>query len=140
MQMQKHQRPIGKIWMCMAWFLFMGRWSPDLSIMTKSKIIHLKKFCIHFKTMKGFFFFSNVKRGKMKEQSEITRFRNKKSLGLCLPHGTWALNLGPSSSHCGTPNLKNNNIYYTPRAWFLSNCVISWDLLNWALAHSVKSP
>jgi hypothetical protein len=48
------------IWMWMAWFLLMGRWSPNLSRMTKSKIIYFKKFYIHFKTMEGFLFFSNV--------------------------------------------------------------------------------
>jgi hypothetical protein len=54
------------------------------------------------------------KETKAKRQREMTRFRDKKKLGLCLPQGTWAMDLGLCPSHYGTPSLKNNIVYYTP--------------------------
>jgi hypothetical protein len=99
----------------------MGRWSPNLSRMTRfgpnlARQFIFKSFIFILKQWRAFFSFLMCKKSKMKEQREMTRFRNKKSLGLSLPHGTWALNLGPSSSHYGTLNSNNNNIYYTARA------------------------
>jgi hypothetical protein len=57
-----------------------------------------------------------IKEAKLKKQREMTRFKKKKNLGLCPPFGTWALDLRPSPSHYDTPSLKNNIVYYTPRA------------------------
>jgi len=30
----------------------------------------------------------------MNKQKEMIRFKDKEDLGLCLPHGTWTLDLG----------------------------------------------
>lgn len=119
---------------CSSWFLFVEDVEPEF-VKNGKKQGNLFAKSFMFRLGQWGLFLLRVKR-----QREMTRFRDKKKLGLCLPQGTWAMDLGPCPFHTMAHQVWKIVLFITPRAWFPWDFPSSWDLWNWAWGHSVKRP